>query len=119
MANDSDEQIDTNLILTRLQIALSKEGFQFISQEIIEDMLKKEALQKSDLFDINQSYKIGKLAGAKMLLRGRISNMRNADEKKVMVMYYLTFQIVSLETGKILWTDEVTFGRSAQKQSFR
>ncbi|HCL56739.1 MAG TPA: hypothetical protein DHW82_06990 [Spirochaetia bacterium] len=119
MPNDTDEQIDTNVIMTRLQTALSKEGFQFISRETIEDMLKKLTLQQSDLFDTSQSSKIGKLIGAKMILWGRISNMRKSNGKKEMVMYYLTFQIISLETGKILWTDEVTFGRSVEKQKMR
>ena len=85
--NESDEQIDTGIVMRRLQGELIKEGFQFISAENLETVLKNQTLQQSDLFDPAKLNRVGKLIGAKMILQGHIANIRKRDAKQESVVY--------------------------------
>ncbi len=120
MANDTDEHINTRVIMEKIRTKLINEvGATFIDDQALSEILEQQALQQSDLFNNAKAAKIGKLVGAKLILRGRISNIRKKSARTDINYYTVTLQLVGLETSKILWTDEYEIGRKAQKSRFR
>lgn len=120
MGNDTDEHIKTRVIMEKIRTKMINEGMAtFIDDQALNDILKQQALQQSDLFNNAKAAKVGKLVGARIILRGRISNIRKTQGRTDINYYMITLQAVGLETSKILWTDEVEIGRKAVKSRYR
>jgi len=120
LRNDTDEHINTRVIMERIRTKLINNGVGiFIDDEAIETVLKQLELQQSDLFDNDKAAKVGKFIGAKLILRGAISNIRKRTERTDINYYNITLQVVDLETLQILWTDEYEIGRKASKSRLR
>lgn len=120
MRNDSDEHINTRVIMEKIRTKVINNGVgRFIDDEAIESALKQLQLQQSDLYNQDKAAKLGKLVGAKLMLRGSISNIRKRSARTDINYYMLTLQIVNLETTEIIWTDEYEIGRKATKSRYR
>ncbi|GMT50308.1 MAG: hypothetical protein IEMM0008_1847 [bacterium] len=122
MANDTDEHINTRVIMEKIRTQLirsKKRPFRFIDDQALQDILNQLSLQQSALFDQKKTARIGKLVGAKLILRGRISNIRRRSKRSNYVFYNITLQAVSIETSEILWTDEDEISRRTTKSRFR
>ncbi len=122
MANDTDEHINTRVIMEKIRTKLFKSKkipFRFIDDQALKDILNQLSLQQSALFDSKKTARIGRLVGAKLILRGRISNIRKRSARSDYVFYNITLQAVSIETGEILWTDEDEISRRTTKSRFR
>jgi hypothetical protein len=120
LRNDTDEHINTRVIMERIRTKLINNGVGiFIDDEAIETVLKQLELQQSDLFDNDKAAKVGKFIGAKLILRGAISNIRKRTERTDINYYNITLQVVDLETLQILWTDEYEIGRKVSKSRLR
>ena len=118
--NQTSNHINTRKILEKIRTRLIKEGMaKFVDKEALNDVLKQQQLQHSDLYDNAKTAKVGKLVGAKIILRGRISSIESNDERTSRVFYTITMQAVGLETSKILWTDELEIGRMSKKRRYR
>jgi len=120
LRNDTDEHINTRVIMERIRTKLINDGTAiFIDDEALDTALKQLELQQSDLFNNEKAAKVGKFIGAKLILRGAISNIRKRSERTDINYYNITLQVVDLETLQILWTDEYEIGRKAEKKKFR
>ncbi len=122
MANDTDEHINTRVIMEKIRTQLFKSRripFRFIDDQALDVVLKQLSLQQSSLFDSSKTAKIGRLVGAKLILRGRISNIRKRSASRNIVFYNITLQVVDMETSEIIWTDEDEISRSVGKSRFR
>ncbi len=122
MANDTDEHINTRVIMEKIRTKLFKSKkipFRFIDDEALNDILDQLSLQQSALFNQKKTAKIGGLVGAKLILRGRISSIKERTSRSDYVFYNITLQAVSIETGEILWTDEDEISRRTTKSRFR
>ncbi|HCL56284.1 MAG TPA: hypothetical protein DHW82_04655 [Spirochaetia bacterium] len=120
LANDSDEHINTRVIMEKIRTKLINNAVGiFIDDQALNEALKQQSMQQSDLFDNSKAAQVGKIVGAKLILRGRISNIRKKDAQTDINFYNITLQIVDLETTQILWTDEYEMGRAAEKGTFR
>ncbi len=120
MDNDTDEHINTRVIMEKIRTKLINNSMAtFTDDQAIETILEQQNLQQSDLFDNTKAAKVGKLVGAKLILRGRISNIRKRSSRTDINYYNITLQLVGLETAKILWTDEYEIGRKATKSKWR
>ena len=120
LANDTDEHINTRVIVEKIRTKLiNRQLARFIDSHAIDDALNQLDLQQSALYDNRHAIKIGKLVGAKLILRGRISNIRKRSGRRDIVFYNITLTVVDLETTEILWTDEVEISRRHIKQYYR
>ena len=63
--------------------------------------------------------KIGKLAGARLILRGRITSIKKRTSDVTIVFYNITLQVVDIQTREIIWTDEAEISRRWDKPTFR
>jgi PBP1b-binding outer membrane lipoprotein LpoB len=77
MKNETDEHVNTRTIMEKIRNRLINEGMaNFIDDQAIEDILSQMKLQQSGLFDNKTVAQVGKLVGAKLILRGAISSIR-------------------------------------------
>lgn len=120
LRNETDEHINTRVIMEKIRTRLINEGVaRFVDDQALDDILNQLKLQQSGLFDDRTVARVGKLVGAKYILRGTISSIRKRTERRDLVYYNVTLQVVSIETGEILWTDEKEMKRLKTKGVFR
>ena len=120
MKNETDEHVNTRTIMEKIRTRLINEGIDnFIDDQAIEDILNQMKLQQSGLFDNKTVAQIGKLVGAKLILRGTISSIRKKSDRKDIIYYNITLQLVNIQTGEIVWTDEKEIQRLTSKSMFR
>jgi len=120
LKNETDEHVNTRTIMEKIRTRLINEGVgTFIDDQAIEDILEQMKLQQSGLFDNKTLAQVGKLAGAKLILRGTISSIRKKSERQDIIYYNITLQLVNIQTGEITWTDEKEIQRLTSKSVFR
>ncbi|MEN6330914.1 MAG: penicillin-binding protein activator LpoB [Smithella sp.] len=120
MKNETDEHVNTRAIMEKIRTRLINDGVaNFIDDQAIEDILNQLQLQQSGLFDNNTVVRVGKLVGAKLILRGAISSIRKRTDRQDIIYYNITLQLVSIQTGEIIWTDEKEIQRLTSKSLFR
>ncbi|MDD4857289.1 MAG: penicillin-binding protein activator LpoB [Candidatus Krumholzibacteria bacterium] len=120
LLNNTDEHINTRLILEKIRTRMINEGqAQFVDDQAFDMALDQLNLQASDLYDNAKAAKIGKFVGAKYVLRGSISNIRKRDGRENINFVNVTMDIFEVETLLIKWTDEVEFKRASTKGALR
>jgi len=120
LRNETDEHVNTRTIMEKIRTKLINEGFAtFVDDQAIEDILNQLQLQQSGLFDDKTVTKIGKLVGARLILRGTISSIRKRTDRRDIIYYNITLQLVNIQTGEIVWTDEKEIQRLTSKSVFR
>ena len=120
LLNNTDEHINTRLILDKIRTRMINEGqAQFIDDQAFDMALDQLNLQASDLYDNAKAAKIGNFVGAKYVLRGTISNIRKKEGRKDINYMNVTMNIFEVETLLIKWTDEVEFKRMSTKGALR
>jgi len=120
MKNQTDEHVNTRTIMEKIRTRLINEGVAgFIDDQAVEDILNQMKLQQSGLFDNKTVAQIGRLVGAKLILRGTISSIRKKTDRKDIIFYNITLQLVTISTGEIVWTDEKEIQRLTSKSLFR
>ena len=120
LKNETDEHVNTRTIMEKIRTKLINAGFAtFVDDQAIEDILNQLQLQQSGLFDDKTVTKIGKLVGARLILRGTISSIRKRTDRRDIIYYNITLQLVNIQTGEIVWTDEKEIQRLTSKSVFR
>jgi hypothetical protein len=120
LKNETDEHVNTRTIMEKIRTRLINEGVAgFVDDQAIEDILNQLQLQQSGLFDDKTVARVGKLVGAKLILRGTISSIRKRTDRKDIIYYNITLQLVNIQTAEILWTDEKEIQRLTSKSMFR
>ncbi len=120
LKNETDEHVNTRVIMEKIRTKLINDGIaKFVDDQALNDILNQLKLQQSGLYDSQTVAQVGKLVGAKKILRGTISSIRKRSERKDIIFYNITLQIVNIETGDILWTDEKEIQRLTTKSRFR
>lgn len=120
LKNDTDEHVNTRTIMEKIRTGLIKNGVAvFVDDQAVSDILNQLRLQQSGLFDDRSAARVGKLVGAKIILRGTLSSIRKRTSRTDIIYYNITLQIVNIETGEILWTDEKEIQRLTEKSLFR
>lgn len=120
LRNNTDEHIQTRLILEKMRTRMINEGLaQFVDDQAFDLALEQLNLQASDLYDNAKAAEIGRFVGAKYVLRGSISNIRRVEGRENINYQNVTMNIFEVETLLINWTDEVEFKRVTKKGLFR
>jgi penicillin-binding protein activator len=120
LRNNTDEHINTRLILEKIRTRMINEGLaQFVDDQAFDTALDQLNLQASDLYDNTKAAKIGRFVGAKYVLRGSISNIRKVEGRENINFMNVTLDVFEVETLLIKWTDEVEFKRASTKGRYR
>lgn len=106
-ANQSDEHIDTSIITKKIEIALVNSGsvdFVASSSE------RSEVRDERDDQQVNSSEEtassLGNEVGADFMLKGAVKTIVDSNGKQTARTYYVTAELISIETNKKLWMSE-------------
>ena len=120
LKNETDEHVNTRTIMEKIRTRLINDGTAvFVDDQAIEDILNQLKLQHSGLYDNKTVAQVGKLVGARLILRGTISSIRKKSDRKDIIYYNITLQLVNIATAEIIWTDEKEIQRLTSKSMFR
>ncbi len=120
LENNTDEHIDTRMILDKVRTSLIKTGVaQFVDDQAFDQALDQLNMQATDLYDDTKAAKLGRFVGAHYIMRGSIGNIRKTDGRETRNYFLITMTIVDVETLLITWIDEVEWKRKSTKGSTR
>ena len=120
LENNTDEHIDTRMILDKVRTALIKDGVaQFVDDQAFDQALDQLNMQATDLYDDSKAAQLGRFVGAHYIMRGSIGNIRKMDGRETRNYFLITMTIVDIETLLITWIDEVEYKRKSTKGSVR
>ena len=117
--NRSQEHIDMKSMTDKIRVAVIKSGkFRFTDKEArgeLSDELQYQ--QDSGYVDPATARQKGKQIGADYFLTGEITDrVQEVGDKKI-IYYKCTFNLISINTGIIDWTDEKEIRKSYKKHS--
>ncbi|PKN18548.1 MAG: penicillin-binding protein activator LpoB [Deltaproteobacteria bacterium HGW-Deltaproteobacteria-6] len=120
LRNETDEHVNTRTIMEKVRTKLINDGIaRFVDDQALNDIMNQLKFQQSGLFDNKTVVQVGKLVGAKYILRGAISSIRKRSDRIDIIYYNITLQLVNIQTGEIVWTDEKEIQRLTEKSLFR
>jgi uncharacterized protein (TIGR02722 family) len=120
LENNTDEHIDTRMILDKVRTTLIKDGVaQFVDDQAFDQALDQLNMQATDLYDDAKAARLGRFVGAHYIMRGSIGNIRKMDGRETRNYFLITMTIVDIETLLITWVDEVEYKRKSTKSSTR
>jgi uncharacterized protein (TIGR02722 family) len=120
MENNTDEHIDTRMILDKVRTQLIKDGVaQFVDDQAFDQALDQLNMQATDLYDDAKAAQLGRFVGAHYIMRGSIGNIRKVDGRETRNYFLITMTIVDIETLLITWIDEVEWKRKSTKSTTR
>jgi len=115
--NESSQRINKNIITDRLRVALNRSaagrmsfvGRHYASMVAEERELKREGVVDTGTRELSQAQ-----AGADFRLGGRINSLDSQSTASGMQQRYtqITFEMVDLERGEIVWSGIYEFGRA-------
>ncbi len=120
MENNTDEHIDTRMILDKVRTGLIKTGVaQFVDDQAFDQALDQLNMQATDLYDDSKAAQLGRFVGAHYIMRGSIGNIRKVDGGETRNYFLITMTIVDIETLLITWIDEIEYKRKSTKGTTR
>ena len=117
--NRTQEHIDMKSMTDKLKVSLIKSGkFQFTEKENREEQANELQYQQSSGYvDPATARATGKQVGADYFLTGEITDRVQEVGPKKYVYYKCTFNLVSIQTGLLDWSDDKEIRKYYQKKS--
>lgn len=117
ITNSTDEHIDMQSLSEKIQVQLYKAGkVNFINVKM-RDKIEEEHTYVDDGFvDPEDAYERGMQAGAKYLISGNISSIKQPVGRQEIVYYKATLELTNLKTNLISWMDEVEIKKKFKKR---
>ena len=117
--NESTTRINVNSITDRLRINLNRAAngrMIFVGRQNVAMIEKERELKRSGVVDGGTIRKTKATAGADYRLAGRITSMDSISKTSGMASRYtqMTFEMIDLELGTIVWSGIYEFKKSAQ-----
>ncbi|WPC72853.1 penicillin-binding protein activator LpoB [Vibrio porteresiae] len=117
--NESSSPVNKNLLTDRLRIGLNNAAagkLIFVGRHFSDMVEKEREMKRTGVVDGGTIRKTQATAGADYRLGGRISSLDAMDTKDHAVSRYtqITFELIDLEYGTIVWSNYYEFRKSAQ-----
>lgn len=117
--NQSSQAINKNLIVDKLRTGLIKAArgqMMFVARRSIGMVEKERQLKRDGQVDKATNGMTKATAGADYRLRGNIKSLDAIDRRTGTIQRYtqITFELIDLEYGSIVWADEFEFSKFAQ-----
>jgi penicillin-binding protein activator len=117
-SNESSQRINRNLIADRLRIGLNRASqgrLVFVSRQSAAMVEQERQLKRQGKTDQGTLGLTAAQAGGDFRLRGNIASLDSRDGRTGMVQRYnqITFEMVDLERGIIVWSGIYEFARAA------
>lgn len=105
--NDSDEHIDTGIIVNTMKVAIVNNGQAvFVADDSTQTQLREEKLDQLGNVNEDTAASIGNETGADFLLTGSVKTMVDRAGNVAERVYFVTAELTHLETGIIYWTEQ-------------
>ena len=117
--NRTQEHIDMKSLTDKIRVALVKSGkFRFTDKEVRSEIADEVDYQEGPGYvDPSTARKKGKQIGANFFLTGEITDRVQEVGGKKYVYYKATFNLVSIDSGIIDWTDEKEIRKFYKKKN--
>ena len=119
ITNESTSRVNKNLLGDRLRIQLNRaaQGKMVFVARHLSDMVEKEReLKRDGVVDAGTIRTTQAQAGADYRLGGRIMSQdaMKTDSQEVSRYHLITFEMIDLELGTVVWSDLYEFKKEAQ-----
>lgn len=116
--NESSQRINKNLIADRLRVALARASagrMQFVGREYADIVAKERELKRSGVVDVATTGRTRAQAGSDYRLVGRIAALDSRDASTGIQQRFtqITFEMIDLESGILVWTNIYDFTKAA------
>ena len=116
--NRTSEHIDMEALYDKVKTALIHSGkVSFLDKAARREIGEEYEYQGSGYVDPNQAKGPGKQKAAEFLMGGRITSVVQQVGKNKAMYYKATFELTSIETTEIVWTDEKEIVKHFKKKS--
>ena len=116
--NDSMQPINKNIITDRLRVGLNRASqgrMVFVGRQYAQAVQRERELKRSGAVDVGTTGLTKAQAGVDFQLGGRIASVDARNAKTGLQQRYnqITFEMVDLESGVVVWSGIYEFARSA------
>jgi len=120
-ANKSDEHIDTSIITKKLEIALINSGkVSFVASSSERGEIREERADQQVNSSESTAKGVGNETGADFMLIGSVKTIVDSDARQSARTYYVSAELIDIETNKKLWADEdSSIKKLIKKPSYR
>ena len=116
--NRTSEHIDIQALYDHIKTALIQSGeFSFLDKAARREIAGEYEYQGSGYVDPSQARGPGRQKGAEFLMGGVITSTIQRVGKYKAVYYKATFELTSIETTEIVWTDQKEIVKHFKKKS--
>ncbi len=117
--NESSQAINKNVITDRLRVELNRAAkgkMTFVGRHYADMVDQERDLKRQGVVDSGTTGLTGAQAGGDFRLGGRITSLDEnaANNGTVQRFTQIVFEMVDLETGELVWTNEYTIHRAGQ-----
>lgn len=118
-SNEGSSRLNKNSITDRLRVELNRAAngrMVFVGRHFADMYEKERTLKREGVVDAGTVGQTAKTAGGDYRMAGRITTLDSVDANSGMTSRYhqVTFEMVDLETGIIVWSGMYEFKKTAQ-----
>ncbi|MGL4987062.1 MAG: penicillin-binding protein activator LpoB [Treponemataceae bacterium] len=105
--NQSDEHIDTSILVKRFESALVNSGkVDFVASSSERDELRGERIDQQSNASEATARRLGNETGADFMLQGSVKTIIDTNGKDMVRTYFVFAELVNLETNQKTWTGD-------------
>lgn len=105
--NQSDEHIDTTIISKKFEIALINSGkVDFVASSSERGEIREERNEQQSFASESTAKSLGNETGADFMLIGAVKTIVDSADGKSTRTYYVTAELIDIETNRKLWAGE-------------
>lgn len=116
--NKSDEHIDTEILIKKLEAALVNSGkVEFVASSAERNELRAERIDQQTNASESTAKSLGNETGADFMLQGSVKTIVDSDGKTMARSYFVTTEMIDIETNKKIWMDDNSSIKKVIKRS--
>ena len=116
--NKSDEHIDTEILTKKLEAALVNSGkVEFVASSAERNELRAERIDQLTNASESTAKSLGNETGADFMLQGSVKTIVDSDGKTMARSYFVTTEMIDIETNKKIWMDDNSSIKKVIKRS--
>ena len=116
--NKSDEHIDTEILTKKLEAALVNSGkVEFVASSAERNELRAERIDQQTNASESTAKSLGNETGADFMLQGSVKTIVDSDGKTMARSYFVTPEMIDIETNKKIWMDDNSSIKKVIKRS--
>ena len=116
--NKSDEHIDTEILTKKLEAALVNSGkVEFVASSAERNELRAERIDQQTNASESTAKSLGNETGADFMLQGSVKTIVDSDGKTIARSYFVTTEMIDIETNKKIWMDDNSSIKKVIKRS--